>query len=104
MFFLSTSKKFTEDLAASIVKPNEEKITGLVMKVRFDSLTQFAGNWLTLVEENNEVIAPGDEFIEIANSVRKALSFAAGIKVFDYRRYKENRWRTDWHFEVKDIK
>ncbi|MEC7862302.1 MAG: hypothetical protein VYC70_06675 [Verrucomicrobiota bacterium] len=104
MFFLSTSKKFTEDLAASIVKPNEEKITGLVMKVRFDSLTQFAGDWLTLVEENNEVVDVGDDFIEIANSVRKALSFTAGIKVFDYRRYKENRWRTDWHFEVKDIK
>ena len=104
MFFLSTSKKFTEDLAASIVKPNEEKITGLVMKVRFDSLTQFAGDWLTLAEENNEVVDAGDDFIEIANSVRKALSFAAGIKVFDYRRYKENRWRTDWHFEIKDIK
>lgn len=113
MFFLSTSKKFTEEIAASIVEPNEEKITGLVMKVRFDSLTQFAGDWLTLVEENNEIIAnsfnlfvipQGDEFIEIANSVRKALSLAAGIKAFDYRRYKENRWRTDWHFEVKDIK
>jgi hypothetical protein len=104
MFFLSTSKKFTEEIAASIAKPNEEKITGLVMKIRFDSLTQFAEDWLKLVEENNELIAPGDEFIEIANSVRKALSFAAGIKVFDYRRYKENRWRTDWHFEVKDIK
>ena len=102
MFFLSTSKKATDEIAAAIVENKDKEMNGLVLKVNVEELIQFSKAWVGLIEKNGDLI-DGDEMIEILNNFKRALEFAEGIKGFNYRRYKENRWREDWHFEIGDI-
>ena len=109
LFFLSTSKNFSEDLAAKIAAGGGEKKTGILFRMRLDALHDYAEGWLDLVVKNSKEVFGGNEFAEEdfkenAGNIRMVLSFLDGLKGFEVHRYKDARWRTDWHFEVTDIK
>ncbi len=108
LFFLSTSKNFTEELAAKIVAGDGPKVTGAVMHLRFFPLHEYAVSWLDLVLANSKAFFEGNEFAEEdfkdnSGNIRMALDLLKGIKGMSLHRYKEKRWRTDWHLEVRDI-
>lgn len=108
LFFLSTSKNFTEELAAKIAAAKGPKVTGAVMHLRFAPLHDYAVSWLDLVLANSKVFFDGNEFAEEdfkdnSGEIRMALDLLKGIKGMSFHRYKEERWRTDWHLEVRDI-
>ncbi|MEC7356910.1 MAG: hypothetical protein VYC09_00580 [Verrucomicrobiota bacterium] len=102
LFFLTTSKKASDDLAAAILENKDKEINGLVLKVNVQELIQFAKAWISLIEKNEDLVND-DEAIEVLNNVKRVLQFGEGIKGFNYRRYKEDRWREDWHFNIGDI-
>jgi hypothetical protein len=102
LFFLTTSKKASDELAAAILENKDKEINGLVLKVNVQELIQFAKAWISLIEKNEDLVND-DETIEVLNNVKRVLQFGEGIKGFNYRRYKEDRWRGDWHFNIGDI-
>jgi hypothetical protein len=102
LFFLTTSKKASDELAAAILENKDKEINGLVLKVNVQELIQFAKAWISLIEKNEDLVND-DEAIEVLNNVKRVLQFGEGIKGFNYRRYKEDRWREDWHFNIGDI-
>ena len=102
LFFLTTSKKASDELAAAILENKDKEINGLVLKVNVQELIQFAKAWISLSEKNEDLVND-DEAIEVLNNVKRVLQFGEGIKGFNYRRYKEDRWREDWHFNIGDI-
>ena len=108
LFFLSTSKNYTEELAAKIAAGDGPKITGALMQMRFSALHAYAVQWLDLVIENSGAFFAGNEFAEEdfkdnADQIRMALDLLKGIKGMRFHRYKEARWRSDWHLEINDI-
>ena len=54
--------------------------------------------------EKSEDLVNDDATIEILNNTKRVLEFGEGVKGFDYKRYKKDRWREDWHFNIGDIK
>jgi len=102
LFFLTTSKKATDEIAAAILENKDEGINGFVLKVNVQELIQFAKAWISLIEKNEDLVND-DETIEVLNNVKRVLKFGEGIKGFNYRKYKEDRWREDWHFNIGDI-
>ncbi|MCP4847740.1 MAG: hypothetical protein GY899_07330 [Verrucomicrobiaceae bacterium] len=108
MFFLSTSKNYTEELAAKIAAGDGPKLTGAVMHLRFSPLHAYAVQWLDLVLANSEAFFAGNEFAEEdfkdnSDQIRMALDLIKGIKGLNFHRYKDKRWRSDWHLEITDI-
>ena len=108
LFFLSTSKNYTEELAAKIASGEGKEVKGAFMQMRFSALHAYAGQWLDLVLDNSEVFFAGNEFAEEdfkenAGNVRMALDLLKGIKGVTLNRYKDKRWRSDWHLEITDI-
>ena len=102
LFFLTTSKKATDELAAAIAENKNNEISGLVLKVNVEELIQFFQDWIGLIEKNEDLVSD-DEAIEVLNNIKQVLQFGEGIKGFNYRKYKEDRWREDWHFKIGDI-
>ena len=72
------------------------------MKVNVEELIQFFQDWIGLIEKNEDLVSD-DEAIEVLNNIKQVLQFGEGIKGFNYRKYKEDRWREDWHFKIGDI-
>ena len=103
LFFLSTSKKATDEIAAAIIDNKGEEMNGLVLRVNVEQLIQFAKSWVALIEKNEDLVND-DEMIEVLNNAKTILEFGEGVKGFDWKRYKEDRWREDWHFHIGDIK
>ncbi len=108
LFFLSTSKNFSEELAAKIEKGGDKKATGLLLRVRLSALHSYAEGWLDLVSKNSkEIFADNEyaeeEFKESEPNIRAALELLRGLNGFGFHRYKDGRWRTDWHLDVTDI-
>ena len=108
LFFLSTSKNYTEELAAKIVAGDGPKVTGAVMRLRFSPLHAYAVKWLELVTANSGAFFAGNEFAEEdfkenSAQIRMALDLLKGIKGLSFHRYQEKRWRSDWHLELTDI-
>ena len=102
LFFLSTSKKATDELSAAIIENKNNDMNGLVLRVNVEQLIQFANAWIGLIEKNEDLV--NDATIEILNNAKRVLEFGEGVKGFDYKRYKKDRWREDWHFNIGDIK
>ena len=103
LFFLSTSKKATDELSAAIIENKNKDMNGLVLRVNVEQLIQFANAWIELIEKNEDLVND-DATIEILNNAKRVLEFGEGVKGFDYKRYKKDRWREDWHFNIGDIK
>ena len=103
LFFLSTSKKATDELSAAIIENKNNDMNGLVLRVNVEQLIQFANAWIGLIEKNEDLVND-DATIEILNNAKRVLEFGEGVKGFDYKRYKKDRWREDWHFNIGDIK
>ena len=103
LFFLSTSKKATDELSAAIIENKNNDMNGLVLRVNVEQLIQFANAWIGLIEKNEDLLND-DATIEILNNAKRVLEFGEGVKGFDYKRYKKDRWREDWHFNIGDIK
>ena len=103
LFFLSTSKKATDELSAAIIENKNNDMNGLVLRVNVEQLIQFANAWIGLIEKNEDLVND-DATIEIINNAKRVLEFGEGIKGFDFKRYKKDRWREDWHFNIGDIK
>jgi len=108
LFFLSTSKNYTEELAARIAAGDGPKLTGAVMHLRFSPLHAYAVQWLDLVLANSGAFFAGNEFAEEdfkdnSGDIRKALDLFKGIKGLSFHRYLDKRWRSDWHLEITDI-
>ena len=103
LFFLSTSKKATDELSAAIIENKNNGMNGLVLRVNVEQLIQFANAWIGLIEKNEDLVND-DATIEILNNAKRVLEFGEGVKGFDYKRYKKDRWREDWHFNIGDIK
>lgn len=108
LFFLSTSKNFSEELAAQIAAGGGEEVTGILLRVRLSALHKYAEGWLDLVREHSGELFDGNEFAEEQFKenfvkIRKALDLLKGIKGFEFHRFKDGRMRTDWHLEITDI-
>ena len=103
LFFLSTSKKATDELSAAIIENKNNDMNGLVLRVNVEQLIQFANAWIGLIEKSEDLVND-DATIEILNNAKRVLEFGEGVKGFDYKRYKKDRWREDWHFNIGDIK
>ena len=103
LFFLSTSKKATDELSAAIIENKNNDMNGLVLRVNVEQLIQFANAWIGLIEKSEDLVND-DATIEILNNAKMVLEFGEGVKGFDYKRYKKDRWREDWHFNIGDIK
>jgi hypothetical protein len=108
LFFLSTSKNYTEQLAAKIASGEGKEIKGAFMQMRFSALHAYAGQWLDLVVDNSGAFFAGNEFAEEdfkenAENIRMGLNLLKGIKGVSFHRYKDKRWRSDWHLEITDI-
>ena len=110
LFFLSTSKKFSEGIAAKVAKGKGD-IRGLYVKVNFSELNGFIGDWLQMVLENKDTVFAGNEFAaedfeEGAEIGKHALRLGTVLQSFEYNKYTDdsNGTRSSWHLHLKDVK
>ena len=110
VFFMSTSKQFSESIAAKVKKPSGD-LRGTYMRMNFDQLQKFIGGWLNLVLENKDVVFKDNEFAaedfeEGSEIGRQVLKLSRVLKSFDYNKYTtdSNESRSSWHLRLKDVK
>ena len=109
LFFLSTSKKFSEAIASKAGKGSGD-LRGIYYRVDFDQLTDFAGSWLKLVLENKDTIFEGNEFAaedfeEGAEIAKQVLQLSRVLQSFDYNKYTSDadETRSSWHLKLDDV-
>lgn len=110
LFFMSTSKTFSESIAAKAGKA-KGNLRGVYFRMNFNALNQFAEDWLKLVEENKATLFEGNEFelenfeegAEIATQVMK---LTRALKSFEYNKYSTDvdEARSSWHLHLEDVK
>jgi len=106
LFFMSTSKNLSEDIAAT-AKPGEK--TGMVASVNFDALRAFGNDWLRLVMENTEEVFGGDQFQadsfrENASTIDQVLEMSQALHRLDARVFVEDgQWRASAHLKLSDL-
>ncbi len=108
LFFLSTSKNFSEQLAGEIAAGGGEEITGVLIRMQLSELHDYAEGWLDLVLDNSKEVFGGNEFAEEdfkenAGNIRMVLGLLEGLRGFELHSYKDGRQRTDWHLHITDI-
>ena len=54
LFFLSTSKKATDEIAAAIIDNKDKEMNGLVLRVNVEATDTFAKSWVSLIEKNED--------------------------------------------------
>ncbi|MGI9240192.1 MAG: hypothetical protein ACR2RV_05295, partial [Verrucomicrobiales bacterium] len=109
LFFLSTSKKFTESIAAKAGKGSGD-LRGIYFRVDFDQLNNFAHSWLKLALENQASIFGDDEFgaedfEEGAEIAKQVLKLSRVLQSFDYNKYTTDadETRSSWHLRLDDV-
>ena len=107
-FFLSTSKNFSEMLAAKLAAAPADANAprGLVLKMRFGPLTKTAIEWLDLVKNNADTVFPDEsarsEFLSEEATIREVIDAVSTMDSMSLRRFPEgNQWRTSIHFKTK---
>lgn len=108
-FFLSTSKNYSEMLAAKLAAaapPDAAAPRGLVLKMRFGPLTKTALEWLDLVKNNAESVFPDEsarsEFLSEEVTIREVIDAVSTMDSMSLRRFPEgSQWRTSIHFKTK---
>jgi len=110
LFFMSTSKKFSEGIAAKAAKSKGD-LRGTYLRIDFDQLNNFAGSWVDLVLENKDVVFEGNEFAaedfeEGAEIGKVVMDMARVLKSFEYNKYSDDKSdaRSTWHLHLKDVK
>ena len=108
LFFLSTSKQFSEDLAAG-TKAGSGEIRGAYVMMNFKELHRFVDGWVKLGLSNADTLF-GDEieverFKESAGKIQMGLEFTRGIHGFKFNRYTDDAgaWRASWHLHIEDL-
>ncbi len=109
LFFLSTSKKFSEAIASKAGKGSGD-LRGIYFRVDFDQLNDFAGSWLKLVLENKDTVFEGNEFAaedfeEGAEMAKQVLQLSRVLQSFDYNKYTTDadETRSSWHLKLDDV-
>lgn len=110
LFFLSTSKTFSESIAAKVGKGNGD-LRGAYFGVNFNALNQFAEDWLQLVLENKDTVFDGNEFAaedfeENSEMAKQILKLTRALKSFEYNKHATdaNEARSSWHLHLEDVK
>lgn len=112
VFLMSSSKKFSESIAAKTSKAEGKgDLRGVYMRVNFTQLNSFASGWLKLIKENKDIVFEGNEFAaedfeEGAEIALQALKLARVLKHFDYNKFTTDadETRSIWHLRLKDVK
>ena len=108
LFYLSTSKNFSQALAAAAKKPAGE-VRGMYMMVDFAKVQRFAEDWIQLALRNSDTMFPDEsqalEFQQTAAQLQALMEFTRGIRSLKANRYQEESgaMRSSWHFEIEDI-
>ena len=110
LFFLSSSKKFSESIAAKVGKGGGD-LRGIYFRINFNALNDFAEDWLKLVLDNTGTVFAGNEFAaedfeEGAEIAKHVLQLTRTLKSFHYNKYSgdSNETRSSWHLHLEDVK
>ena len=109
LFFLSSSKQFSEGLAAS-VKSGSGDIRGSYVMVNFKELHSYVEGWVNLGLRNVDTLFNDDEFgaeqfKQTAGQIQMGLEFTRGIRGFRFNRYIDDAGdlRASWHLHIEDL-
>lgn len=110
LFFLSTSKTFSESIAAKVAKGSGDR-RGIYFRMNFGALNDFAENWLDLVLENKDTVFEGNEFAaedfeEGAEIAKQVMKLTRVLKSFEYNKHSTDSdgARSSWHLHLEDVK
>ncbi len=106
LFFASTSKTFSEGLAAQFKKGGGESRQGAWLHVDFKVLNQYASQWLELVSKNADQILPSEsareDFTENKPMIEDALKALGSLdSLTTHTRNEGGRSRVSFHLKVK---
>lgn len=106
LFFVSTSKTFSEGLADKFKKGSEVDRKGAWLHVDFKVLSLFAKQWLDLIEKNAEEILPGEsareDFAENKPMIEEALkAFSTLNSLTMHTRREGGRTRVSLHLKAE---
>lgn len=106
LFFASTSKTFSEDLAEKFKSGDGVKRKGAWLHVDFQVLNQYAAQWLDLVEKNAEELMPSEsareDFTSNKPMLDKALeAFGSLDEMTMHTRNEGGRSRISLHLKTK---
>jgi len=108
LFFLSTSKQYTESLAAAAKESSDGDIRGLYMRVNYTEVNKLATHWVDLVMNNLDQLFPDPaqaaEFTADEDEARMILKLLTCMKTLTYNRYEDDSsdWRSSWHLHVEE--
>ncbi len=106
LFFASSSKTFSEGLAARVKAGGGEPRKGAWLHVNFKVLNQYAGQWLALVDKHADEIIPAESAREDFKANKAMIEGA--LKAFGsldeltlHTRREDGRTRTSMHLKTK---
>ena len=105
LFFVSTSKTFSEDLAETVKEGKSNGRNGAWVHIDFKVMNQYAQDWFKLVEDNaKELIASEsahDDFVANKEKVKELLKVAESLeKMTMHTRNEDGQVRTSLHLKA----
>lgn len=106
LFFVSTSKTFSESLADSFKAGTKEECKGAWLKVDFKVLTAYLTQWVDLVDKNADDILPGEsareDFRENKPMIDEAIKAFSSLDSLTLHTRNENgRTRVSFHLKAE---